>query len=89
MIKKFEQMEFNEDWAEEDPDYKNKGPFDDQLIYGRNGPSFKCGDMVKYIFNGEIGTVVDNNVNGVDFRVLYNMPDGHGWWCSKTEIELT
>jgi len=30
MIKRFEQMEFNEDWEEEP--ITNKGPFDDQLI---------------------------------------------------------
>jgi len=47
MILKFEQMDWNEDWEEEEP--INKGPFDDQLIYGTNGSHFKCGDRVKYV----------------------------------------
>ena len=62
MIKKFENFDFNEDWEEEDPE---KGPFDDQLIYGEDGPNFKRGDRVvyihrNYILNGKIGTVVNN-----------------------------
>jgi len=66
MIKRFEQMEFNEDWEEEDPELRY-GPFDDdQLIYSTDydGPDFKSRDRVEYtrdgyyVLKGKIGTVV-------------------------------
>jgi len=92
MLKKFEQMDWNEDWEDEDPD---KGPYDDQLIYGEDGPEFKCGDRVKYInlnklndsgsivdpinaLRGEMGTVV-HCLNGGFFSYLIcfdNYSDG-------------
>ena len=59
MIKKFEQMDFNEDWEEDEPiSTKSKGPFDDILEYGHNGLKFKCGDRVKFTYN-----------DGVDFHL--------------------
>jgi len=97
-MKKFE-IDWNEDWEEEDP---NEGPFDDILKYGNDGPDFKCGDRVKYIFNtfkGQIGTVVkysnfdiylicfDENIGGPSI-IKHNIPDGHCSHINKNRIEL-
>jgi len=67
-IKLYEQFDF-EDLSDEElfGIDSNKGPYDDILIYGDSGPSFKCGDRVKVINNdefyyegkkGDIGTVI-------------------------------
>ena len=86
MIKRFEQMDWNEDWEEEDP---NKGPFDDILIYGKDGPEFKCGDRVKYIdydelLKDQIGTIVDYNVG--TYIVCFDKNIG-GWGDKKWNIK--
>jgi len=76
-IKKNEQFEFNEDWEDEDPD-KDKGPFDDQIIYGKDGPDFKCRDRIVYINKdpnrliGKIGTVVDYSNDFDDYAICFD-----------------
>jgi len=94
MIKRFEQMEFNEDWEEDEPiSTKSKGPFDDILEYGQDGPMFKCGDRVKFIdsysfLKNKIGTVVnydntfyivcfDKNINYTEADYRFRIPNGH------------
>jgi len=97
-------MDWNEDWEEEDPNQVGKGPFDDQLVYGKDGPHFKCGDRIKYIGSWEvlknkIGTVVNNIDDMLYFvcfdkniggieHVIHHIPDGHGTWVSKNDIRL-
>jgi len=105
MIKRFEQMDWNEDWEEEDPSpIINKGPYDNQLIYGTDGTYFKCGDRVEYIGNTDlvnnIGTVVDCDEQLTlvcfDGYVFYsrlgvrrNVPIGHGFLTfSKNVLRL-
>ena len=97
MIKKFEQMNWNEDWEEENP---NVGPFDDQLKYGKDGTDFKCGDRVKCsLFDNKIGTVINNLYNNYlvcfDKNIgsssgsnpKYNLPKGHGCWVEKDYLK--
>jgi len=104
MIKKFEQMDWNEDWEEEEP--KLKGPFDDQLKYGKDGPEFKCGDRVFYqgpswsiVKYGDSGTIVDWNERIYNYLICLDInydfdnknhgePVGHGLWCDSTDLKL-
>jgi len=104
MIKNFEQFELNEDWEEEDPNKVEKGPFDDQLKYGNDGPELKCFDRVIFIegmLRDKIGTVVDYdnyqnyivcldvNVNGkCGLEYKYNTPIGHCWVSYIDELKL-
>jgi len=91
MIKKFEQL-WNEDWKEEDP---NKGPFDDQLIYGVD-LNLHVGIRLNYYkFYGQIGTVVgmvvfwdtlqnymgcfDDFITNNQIGKQQNIPMGHGF----------
>ena len=79
MIKRFEKFQFNEDWEEEEP-LSNKGPFDDLLEYGADGPKFKCGDRVQYNGgtydninkNGKIGTIVNYSVRFNDYYICFD-----------------
>ena len=86
--------EWNEDWEEEDPDI-DKGPFDHSLIYGEDGPDFKCGDRVQYIDNcGKIdfhwlknktATIVYYRENFGDYVICFD-ENIHGWGHLKYNI---
>jgi len=52
-LKLYEQFDF-EDLSDEDlfgEIVPNKGPYDDILIFGKDGPEFKAGDRVKMRVN--------------------------------------
>jgi len=57
MIKKFEQMEFNEDWEEDWVDDEKKPIYSEcpfKLKYGKDGPEYKTGQRLKiYNNNGD------------------------------------
>lgn len=61
-----------DDLSEEDifGTYENKGPYDDILRYGIDGPKFKCGDRVvayntvgHIMFSNYVGTIVSYSLN--------------------------
>lgn len=92
-LKLYEQFEIG-DLSEEEifgkPD-PNKGPYDDILEYGKDGPDFKAGDRVINIANfgsigprmNAIGTVVDY------FRILleycFDEPFENGHRCDTVD----
>jgi len=85
-LKLYEQFDF-EDLSDEEIFGKesNKGPYDDTLIFGKNGPEFKAGDRVVCFYHSDynyniinkIGTVVEYYTDGYYHICFDDDVNGH------------